>query len=120
MLNLEQLKKRPEIINDIDWEMTPEEAVRLYLEWGNNWVHDKYVIRHDSDVSIYFTVYSWDDPPVIYLIRRDMKGAEELAVIAMPEAVKQRFLDATGGSKGVYALDEDIKMWLQSQFETMQ
>jgi hypothetical protein len=88
MLNLEQLKNNTELINLIDWEMTPEEAVRLYLEWGNNWVHGKYVIRSDSDVSVYFIVYAWDDPPVIYLIRRSMKETEELAKIYMPENLR--------------------------------
>ena len=37
MLTLEELKNERDIIDDINWEMTPEEAVRLYLEWGNNW-----------------------------------------------------------------------------------
>lgn len=120
MLNLEQLKRCPDIINDIDWDMTPEEAVRLYLEWGNNWVHGKYVIRSDSDVSVYFVVYAWDDPPVVYLIRRNMKGAEELAVFTMPESVQRRFISATGGNKGVYAIDGEVKTWLRSQFETLQ
>ena len=29
-----------------NWDMTPEELVRLYLEWGNNWAKgDGYVMR---------------------------------------------------------------------------
>ncbi len=117
MLNLEQLKSSRDIVNVIDWDMTPEEAVRLYLEWGNNWVRDKYVIRHDSDVAHYFTVYSWEDPPVIYLNRRDKKGAEELAKIEMPEGIKKQFLEETGRNKGVYALEGEVKEWLWSQLE---
>ena len=35
MLTLEELKKDRSLINNIDWEMTPELAVRVYLEWGN-------------------------------------------------------------------------------------
>jgi hypothetical protein len=116
MLTLEQLKNKTDLINLIDWEMTPEEAIRLYLEWGNNWVHDKYVIRSDSDVSVYFMVYAWDDPPVIYLIRRNMKDTEELAKIYMPEGLKNKFLNETGCNKGVYKLDGEVKSWLKSQF----
>lgn len=115
MLSLEQLKNNTELINLIDWEMTPEESVRLYLEWGNNWVHGKYVIRSDSDVSVYFIVYAWDDPPVIYLIRRSMKETEELAKIYMPENVKNNFINETGCNKGVYKLDGEVKNWLKSQ-----
>ena len=115
MMNLEQLKNNMDIINAIDWEMTPEEAVRLYLEWGNNWVYGKYVIRSNADVSVYFIVYNWDDTPVIYLIRRDTKGSDELAKIRIPENIKTGFLHSVGYNKGVYALDGEVKNWLQSQ-----
>jgi hypothetical protein len=37
MMKLDDIKKDQHLINVIDWDMTPEEAVRLYLEWGNNW-----------------------------------------------------------------------------------
>jgi hypothetical protein len=45
MMNLEEIKGNADLVNSIDWEMTPEEAVRLYLEWGNNWARGNYVIR---------------------------------------------------------------------------
>lgn len=32
MLTLEELKKDRELVNSIDWEMTPEMTVRLHLE----------------------------------------------------------------------------------------
>ena len=35
MLSLEELKKETDLINEIDWDLGPEEAVKLYLEWGN-------------------------------------------------------------------------------------
>ena len=31
MLTLEEIKKDRKLINDIDWDMTPEMAVRMYL-----------------------------------------------------------------------------------------
>mgnify|MGYP006991978383 CR=1 FL=1 len=34
MWDLEQLKRNREIVDRIDWEMTPEKAVETYLEWG--------------------------------------------------------------------------------------
>ncbi len=120
MLNLEQLKNNRDIINSIDWEMTPEEAVRLYLEWGNNWASGTYVIRHDSDISYYFMVYAWEEPPVIYLICRSMKDAEELAKIEMPEHIRKRFQETTGRNKGVYALEGEVKEWLRSEIEELQ
>ncbi|MGM0452515.1 MAG: DVU0772 family protein [Thermodesulfobacteriota bacterium] len=115
MMNLEQLKQKTDIIYDIDWEMTPEEAVRLYLEWGNNWVYGKYVIQSKADESYYFVVYAWDDPPVIYLIRRNSEDAEELAEIALPDHLRHRFLESIGHNKGVYALDGELRQWLKKQ-----
>ena len=44
MKTLDDIKKDRELINAIDWEMTPDEAVRLYLEWGNNWTEGE--LRH--------------------------------------------------------------------------
>ncbi len=49
MMHLEEIKKNRALLNEIDWDMTPEEAVRLYLEWGNNWVRGNYVIRSKND-----------------------------------------------------------------------
>ncbi|OQX63177.1 MAG: hypothetical protein B5M56_03820 [Desulfococcus sp. 4484_241] len=115
MLNLDGLKKRRDLINDIDWEMTPEEAVRLYLEWGNNWAGGNYVIRSREDVSHYFVINTWRERPIIYLVRRDSEQAEELAVIEMPETLEKKFLKSVGHNRGVYAIDADVKKWLQKE-----
>ena len=115
MLTLEDIKKNTEIKNAIDWDMTPEEAVRLYLEWGNNWARGNYVIRSKDDVSYYFVINTWEKTPVIYLIRRNSEQADELASITLPPKLKQRFLDSIGHNKGVYAIDHEIKTWLKSQ-----
>lgn len=115
MTSIEQLKNNPDLINEIDWEMTPEEAVRLYLEWGNNWVHGKYVIRSKSDVSYYFVVYAWEEPPVIYLIRRNSEDAQELARIEMPDWLSRRFRQATDHHKGVYSIEGEVRQWLENQ-----
>ena len=45
MMGLEQLRQHREIVDVIDWDMTPEEAVTRYLEWGNNWSHGKNFVR---------------------------------------------------------------------------
>ncbi len=115
MMRLAELKKDNDLLNSIDWNMTPEEAVRLYLEWGNNWNRGNYVIRSKSDVSYYFVVYAWDDPPVIFLIKRNSEEAIELAKIKMPEELKKHFMLDVGCNKGVYPVDGQVKDWLQSQ-----
>ena len=115
MMNLEEIKGNRDLVNSIDWEMTPEEAVRLYLEWGNNWARGNYVIRSKDDVSHYFVVNTWKDEPVIYFIRRNSDEAVELAKINMPTELKKRFMHSQGRHKGVWALEDDVKTWLKER-----
>ena len=118
MLQFEELKKNTDLINEIDWEMTPEEAVRLYLEWGNNsWKDCKYPIRSKNDVSYYFVVNTWQETPKIFLIKRNSENAKELAEFEMPGDIKKKFLDYTGQLKGVYSVEGVVKRWLQKELE---
>ena len=112
MFTLAELKNESEIVDSINWDMTPEEAVRLYLEWGNNWARgDGYVIRSPDDYTTYFVVNCWRKPYTIFLIRRNSEKAEELAQFELPA----RFEKDVCELKGVYALDEDVKVWLKSE-----
>ncbi|MGA6926966.1 MAG: DVU0772 family protein [Desulfosarcina sp.] len=115
MMNLEEIKRDKDLVNSIDWEMTPEEAVRLYLEWGNNWARGNYVIRSKEDVSHYFVVNTWKEEPVIYFIRRNSDEAVELAKIRMPGDLKKRFMHAHGTHKGVWAPEGEVKSWLKQK-----
>jgi hypothetical protein len=112
---LDEIKKDQELVDAIDWDMTPEEAVRLYLEWGNNWASGNYVIRSKNDESIYFTVSTWKEPPEIYLIRRNSEEAREIARIPMPESIRRQFLRENGANKGVYAIEGAVKEWLYGE-----
>ena len=114
-MKLKDIKEDRNLVNAIDWDMTPEEAVRLYLEWGNNWARGNYVIRSKNDVSHYFVVNTWEEKPKIYLIKRNSENAEELAEILMPEDLKNRFLESVGHHKGVYAIEGEVKAWLKEQ-----
>jgi len=115
MMGLDEVRKNREIINAIDWDMTPEEAVTMYLEWGNNWSHGRNMIRSKDDVSHYFVVNSWEDPPKIFFIRRNSEEAVELATIDMPDELRNHFLEAAGGIKGVWAISDEIKAWLEKE-----
>ena len=117
MQTIEEIRSRSDLVDAIDWDMTPEEAVRLYLEWGNNWAGGNYVIRSKSDVSYYFVVNTWHGAPVIYLIRRNSECAEELAKIRMPDDLLERFLLSNGPRRGVYAIEGDVKRWLRQELD---
>lgn len=112
MMTLEELRGNQAIIDEIDWKMTPEEAVRLYLEWGNNWARgDGYVIASKTDYTTYFVVNCWKRPYMIYLIKRNSEEAQELAQFELPS----RFEKDVCELKGVYALDDDVKDWLKEE-----
>jgi len=115
MMGLAEIRNHPEITSDIDWEMTPEEAVTLYLEWGNNWSHGKHLIRSKSDRSLYFVINTWEDPARIFLIQRNSEEAVELAMIEMPATLRKRFLESVGHHRGVYPLNEELKVWLEKR-----
>lgn len=113
MTTLKEIRENRDLVNDIDWDMTPEEAVTLYLEWGNNWSHGKRMVKSKSDVSHYFVVNTWESPAILYLIRRNSEEAAELAKIEIPVSLRDRFLEDVGHNKGVYALSLDLRDWLQ-------
>ena len=115
MMGLDEVRKNREIISVIDWDMTPEEAVTLYLEWGNGWTHGKSLIKSKDDASHYFVVNTWEDPPKIFFIRRNSEEAVELATIDMPDELRDHFLGSAGGIKGVWAINDEIKAWLEKE-----
>ena len=112
--SLDELKKEKSLINSIDWEMTPEMAVRVYLEWGNIWAHGenkRHVVRSKNDYSVYFVVNCWDRPYYIYLIKRNSQDAVELAKFELPE----RFELPVCQYKGIYPVEAELKDWLRKE-----
>ena len=86
----------------IDWNLTPEMAVTLYLEWGNNdWRSEHPPVRSKSDVATYFVVDAWQDPLKVRLVRRNSESADDTgdcsAAGAAGESVPGRVRFPQGG-----------------------
>ena len=116
MWDLEELKRHREVIDRLDWDMTPEKAVETYLEWGSGWSRRGDFVQFAGQESLYFVIYNWEKPPRVTLIRRSMKDAVEIATIEAPEDLIRRAVDE-GGKKpgvGVYAITDELKQWLQN------
>ncbi|MBN1847507.1 MAG: hypothetical protein JW932_02895 [Deltaproteobacteria bacterium] len=112
MLSLEELKRDRDLINSIDWDMTPENAVRTYLEWGNIYARgDGSIVRSKDDFTIYFVINCWSRPYYIYLLKRNSQEAIELARFELPEQFEKPVCEL----KGVYALEGEVKEWLQKE-----
>jgi hypothetical protein len=101
----------------IDWEMTPEDAVAIYLEWGNNGYRGGYqnAVRGKEDFSHYFVINTWNDQPIATLVYRNSDGAEELAVLPLPEKLAENFLHRVYHHKGIYPVSADVKSWLEAE-----
>jgi hypothetical protein len=115
MWGLQELKEHREIIDSIDWEMTPEKAVETYLEWGTGWSRKGDFVQYLGQESLYFVIYNWEEPPQVTLIRRTMRDADEIAKIQVPEDLMRKAVDE-GGRKpgvGVYSISQELKQWLQ-------
>ena len=103
---------------DIDWNLTPEHAVTMYLEWGNNDWHAEYPpVRSKEDVSHYFVVDSWQDPPVVRLVRRNSERADDLICVPLPDSLLADFRQAPGTWRGISEPTPGIKAWLNSELE---
>ena len=113
-MQLEEIRRDMDLVNEIDWDMGPEDAVTMYLEWGNNAVLGKRNVRSKNDYSTYFVVNTWNKPK-IFLIRRDSEAAQELAEIDIPKELASRFLESIGHHRGVYAIEGEIKEWLKAR-----
>lgn len=100
----------------IDWNMTPEDAVTLYLEWGNNsWHFDHKPVTSKADYANYFVVDTWEGTPKVRLIRRNSEEAIELAEYDLPKDMAEAFMEDVGHNKGVWAITKPIREWLERE-----
>ena len=103
---------------DIDWDLSPEDAVTLYLEWGNNDWHAPFPpVRSKEDYATYFVVDAWHAPPKVRLLRRNSEKLEELAEADLPEQLAAEFATEYGALRGVFAPTSSIKAWLKAALE---
>ncbi len=115
MMNLEQLKQSRDLVNKVDWQMTPEKAVEMYLEWGTGWVRGNDFVSSSSDESIYFVVFDWEDNPhQATLVLRDISGMEEIAKIDIPAELFHESWHLDGKLPGgtVHPPSDRLKEWL--------
>lgn len=111
---MELLKKFAEM--DIDWDLAPEDAVTMYLEWGNNNWHGTHgPVRFKTDVSRYFVVDTWKEVPCIRLVERNSERADDLATFPLPEGLRPAWKEEYGNLKGVFAPTDAIKAWLKER-----
>jgi hypothetical protein len=115
MLTLEELKQKPDILEEIDWELDPQEAFEAYqVKSKESW---KY--RHLSDV-YHFYIDLWKGNAKVFLMRRSLKSAEDIAEIPLPPDLVNACLEKQAGTKppsGQYPIDDEIRKWIRSALD---
>jgi hypothetical protein len=119
MMNLEELCRQRALIDAIDWGMTPEKAVDMYLEWGAGWTRGHEFVSSTTGESIYFVLFDWEQPPQATLIRRTVEGAEELAQVPVPPDLFEAAVREDGRRPGgtVHRLNRSLQEWLGARLE---
>lgn len=118
-MNLNELKKERQIVNLIDWSMTPEKAIDMYLEWGAGWSRGNEFVSGPNDESIYFVLYDFESPPQVTLVRRNMREAIEIAKVDVPRDLFLQAWEEDGNRPGVgvHRLNKELLNWVIEALE---
>lgn len=108
MMTLEELKERRDILENIDWEMTPQDAFQLYqLKSAGRFQ------QRDPPEIYYFYVDVWLGENVrLVLVHRQIMQVEEVAEVPLDESLLLRCIEKFGGSPrspGQYPIDGAVK-----------
>ncbi len=114
-MDLKDIKNHQDIVDAVDWEMTPEEAIALHLEWGPLRGLKYYNSRDNDNQTVYFVINTWKQPPVVTLVRRKGFDSEDLATFRLPVGLEKSFMNGIGKFKGVYAVDGEVRDWLKKE-----
>jgi tRNA U34 5-carboxymethylaminomethyl modifying enzyme MnmG/GidA len=116
-MRLNDIKKNYNLINSVDWEMTPEEAIALHLEWGPLRSQSYYNSRDNNNETVYFVINTWKKNPILTLVRRKGFDSEELGTFDLPKDVASEFMQGIGKYKGVYAVEGKVREWLRKELD---
>ncbi len=116
-MSLSDIKKDYDLINSVDWDMTPEEAIALHLEWGPLRSQAYYNSRDNDNETVYFVINTWRNPPIVNLVRRKGFDSEYLGDFRLPESLEKEFMNGIGKYKGVYAVEGKVRDWLKKELE---
>ena len=116
-MNLNDIKNDIDLVNSIDLEMTPEEAIALHLEWGPLRSQSYFNSRDNDNETVYFIINTWGDLPMLTLIKRKGFDSEELGDFKLPKNLEEEYILKNGTSKGIYAVDGNVRNWLEKELE---
>jgi len=101
-----------DIQNSINYDMIPEDAIAIHLEWGQLRGQEYY--NRINDVTIYFDVNSWSGTPVLELIKRKGFDVWTIGKFHIPDHLMDDFWLKY---KGVFSLTDSLKEWIISEIK---
>ncbi len=116
-MNIDEIKDNYNLVNSVDWDMTPEEAIALHLEWGPLRSQAYYNSRDNDNETVYFVINTWKKPPILTLIRRKGFDSEDLGTFRLPKNLEDEFMNDIGQYKGVYAVEGAVRDWLKKELD---
>ncbi len=116
-MDIHEIKNDYDLVNSVDWEMTPEEAIALHLEWGPLRSQAYYNSRDQDNETVYFVINTWKRPPILTLVRRKGFDSEDLGNFRLPKNLEKEFMKGIGQYKGVYAVEGEVRDWLRKELD---
>ena len=116
-MRLHDIKNNRNLVDSVDWDMTPEEAIALHLEWGPLRSQRYYNSRDNDNETVYFVINTWKKNPILTLVRRKGFDSEELGDFNLPKELESDFMNGIGKFKGVYAVEGKVKDWLKKELD---
>jgi hypothetical protein len=113
-MNLQALKQRGDILEQIDWDLTPQEAVEMFDHRARG-LERRLQVRDPRHKSYFFCVDNWGARPRLVLKERSVKEARVIAEIQAPDDLLDDCVDQYGNRKGLYPLTQELKRWLRGQ-----
>jgi hypothetical protein len=110
MLSLSDIKKSPELLQKIDWEITPRQAFEAYQLKSPGNERDR-----GLEEVFYFYLSSWRGEGKIVLTKRTYRDSETLAEITPPADLVEPALKAGEGEdmpRGQLPLKGELRAWL--------
>jgi hypothetical protein len=113
MLTMDELKGSREILDRIDWDMSPQMAFEAYqVKSIDAWKH------RGLDEVYHFYIDVWKGRARVLLMRRSLKNAEDVVELPVPHDLVSACLERQVGARpdsGQYPIDEAIGDWLRRE-----
>jgi hypothetical protein len=112
MMDLAALKGRRDILERIEWDLTPQEAVEMFDHRARG-REQRLRVRNLSEKRFFFCVDNWKDTPQLVLKERSIKEAKVIAQIQAPMELLQNCVKRFGSRKGLFPLSGELGGWLR-------